>query len=217
MEERDVSEGGGLFLVFEGVEGAGKSTQVRRLAAWCEEHGVPVLVTREPGGTAVGEEIRRALLDGGDVPPRSELLLYLAARAALVETVIRPALRDGRVVIADRYELSTLAYQGFGRDLGLEEVRALNAFATRGLAPDLTLLLALDPAEGRARRRSPRDRLEREAGEFHDRVAAAYATLAEGDPGVVRIDARGTEDAVAEAVRGTLRTRFPETFPDGSG
>ncbi len=210
----------GLFLVFEGVEGAGKSTQVRRLAAWCEANGVPVLVTREPGGTTLGEEIRRLLLDGGDVPARSELLLYLAARAALVETIVRPALKAGRVVVADRFELSTLAYQGFGRDLGLEQVRQINAFATGGLRPDLTLLLELDPARGRARRAGSAtgpDRIEREADEFHRRVASAYDQLATRDETVVRIDASHDAHVIEAEIRRVLCERHPETFPNPQG
>lgn len=210
----------GLFLVFEGVEGSGKSTQVRRLAAWCEAAGVPVLVTREPGGTALGEQIRRVLLEGGDVPPRSELLLYLAARAALVDGVVRPALAEGTVVLADRYELSTLAYQGYGRDLALDEVRSLNTFATAGMRPDATVFLDLDPAQGRARRAAAgwsRDRMEREADAFHDRVATAYRALAAGDEAILRVDARGGEDEVEAAIRDSLRVRFPETFPDRVG
>lgn len=210
----------GIFVVLEGVEGAGKSTQVRRLEAWCRAAGIPVVVTREPGGTALGEEIRRLVLEGGEVPPRSELLLYLAARAALVDAVVLPALARGDVVIADRYELSTLAYQGSGRDLALAEVRSINRFATSGLVPDLTILLELDPAEGRARREAAAaqpDRIEREAEAFHDRVAAAYAELAAGDGSVVRVDARGDPDAVQGAILEVLRDRFPETFENRAG
>jgi dTMP kinase len=204
--------------VFEGVEGAGKSTQVRRLADWCEARGVRALVTREPGGTSLGEEIRRALLHGGAVPARSELLLYLAARAALVDAVIQPALGGGTVVIADRYELSTLAYQGFGRDLALSDVKALNAFATGGLRPDLTLLLEVTPEAGRSRNaaRQP-DRIEREAEAFHARVAAAYDHLAAADAAVVRIDGSADTDTVARAIRAALVERYPETFADGLG
>lgn len=210
---------GGLFLVFEGVEGSGKSTQVERLAARCRAAGRTVVVTREPGGTPLGEEMRRLLLHGDEVPPRSELLLYLAARAALVDGVVKPALERGAVVIADRFELSTLAYQGFGRDLALEDVAALNAFATAGLKPDATVLLDLDPAAGRARRAAAgadRDRIEREPDHFHERVARAYRELSAQDPTVLRIEARGTVDEVEAAVIAVLRSRFPETFPEGS-
>jgi dTMP kinase len=211
---------GGLFLVLEGVEGAGKSTQSRRLSAWCESAGVKAVFTREPGGTALGEQIRRLLLEGGDVPPRSELLLLLAARAALVDEVIRPALEAGQVVCADRYELSTLAYQGYGRDLALREVRALNAFATGGLRPDLTIVLDLPPVVGRERKESAAagvDRIEREADTFHARVAEGYRTLAQNEPAVVCIDASGAADAVEQAILDVLRQRFPETFPNRVG
>ena len=211
---------GGLFLVLEGVEGAGKSTQARRLALWCEAAGVNAVFTREPGGTALGEQIRRLLLDGGDVPARSELLLLLAARAALLDEVIRPALAAGRVVIADRYELSTLAYQGYGRDLALREVRALNAFATGGLRPDLTIVLDLPPEVGRERKESAAagiDRIEREADAFHARVAEGYRTLAQTEPTVVSVDAGGEADRVQRAILDILRERFPETFPDREG
>lgn len=211
---------GGLFLVLEGVEGAGKSTQAKRLAAWCEAAGVNAVFTREPGGTALGEQIRRLLLEGGDVPPRSELLLLLAARAALLDEVIRPALAAGRLVIADRYELSTLAYQGYGRDLAFREVRALNAFATGGLRPDLTIVLDLPPVIGRERKESAAtavDRIEREADSFHARVAAGYRALAQTEPGVVCVDARGEADAVQSAILNVLRERFPETFPNRAG
>jgi dTMP kinase len=206
--------------VLEGVEGAGKSTQARRLAAWCGAAGVNAVFTREPGGTALGEQIRRLLLDGGDVPPRSELLLMLAARAALVDEVIRPALGAGRVVIADRYELSTLAYQGYGRDLALREVRALNAFATGGLRADLTIVLDLPPVVGRERKESAAagiDRIEREADTFHARVAEGYRALAQTEPAVVCLDASGPVDVVQHAILDVLRERFLETFPDREG
>src|SRR5690554_2900769 len=133
--------GPGVFLALEGPEGAGKSTQVRRLEAWLRDRGRDPLVTREPGGTPMGEAVRSILLDSEAVAPRSELLLMLAARAALVDAVIRPALAAGRVVVSDRFHLSTLAYQGYGRGLPLDDVVRLNAFATAGLEPDLTILL----------------------------------------------------------------------------
>lgn len=142
----------GLFIVLEGVEGSGKTTQARLLGERLARAGIDHLVTREPGGTATGEEIRRLLLHGGEVPARAELLLMLAARAVFVEEVVRPALARGAVVVADRYELSTLAYQGYGRGLPLDEVRRMNAFATGGLTADLTLVLDVPPEVGAARR-----------------------------------------------------------------
>lgn len=210
----------GLFLVLEGVEGAGKSTQARRLAGWCDAAGIAAHLTREPGGTVLGEQIRQLLLDGGEIPPRSELLLMLAARAALVDEVIRPALAAERVVIADRYELSTLAYQGYGRDLAMREIRALNEFATGGIHPDLTILLDLPSTEGRERKEAASagvDRIERETEAFHDRVADGYRALAETEPDTVRVDAGGDANSVHSRIIAVLRERFPETFPNRVG
>ena len=140
----------GLFLVLEGVEGAGKTTQVRLLADWLEGLGRSVTTTREPGGTALGEAVRGVLLDRPEleVSPQSELLLVLAARAAFVKDVVLPARARGDIVVADRFSLSTFAYQGYGRGVALESVRRLDAFARAGLEPDLTLLLDLHPEEG---------------------------------------------------------------------
>lgn len=210
----------GLFIVFEGVEGSGKSTQAALLGEWLAERGVPHVVTREPGGTALGEEIRSLLLEGGAVPARAELLLVLAARAVFVEEVVQPALAAGRVVVCDRYALSTLAYQGYGRGLPLETVRELNAFATAGLRPDLTLVLDVPVATGEARRaRAGRaaDRIERAGAAFHARVAEAYRLLPESEPGVVRLDGTAGIEAVRTTVLETLGRRFPETFPMAAG
>src|SRR5690606_9283193 len=210
----------GLFIVLEGVEGSGKTTQARMLGDWLARAGIDHLVTREPGGTAVGEEIRRILLHGDEVPSRAELLLMLAARAVFVEEVVRPALERGLVVVADRYEMSTLAYQGYGRGIPLEEVRRLNAFATGGLRPDVTLVLDVPPQVGEARRaREGRDadRIERAGSEFHTRVAGAYRLLAEIEPRVERIGGSERPEWVhAEIVR-RLRARFPETLKFGEG
>jgi dTMP kinase len=208
----------GLFLAFEGVEGAGKTTQVRLLAEVLRAHGLRVTVAREPGSTPLGERVRETVLAdlGLRVPARSELFLMLAARAAFVEQVVLPAVRRGEVVIADRFELSTLAYQGAGRGLPLAEVRACNRFATGGVAPDATLLLDLDPEEG-ARRQAEagkdRDRMEREEAGFHRRVAAGYRELAREVEGIVRVDAAGTEQEVHRRVVAAVASRFPETFP----
>ena len=210
----------GLFIVLEGVEGSGKTTQARLLGERLAAAGIDHLVTREPGGTATGEEIRRLLLHGGEVPARAELLLMLAARAVFVEEVVRPALARGAVVVADRYELSTLAYQGYGRGLPLDEVRRMNAFATGGLTADLTLVLDVPPEVGAARRaREGRnaDRIEQAGEEFHARVAGAYRLLAETEPGVVRIDGSGSAEAVHAEIVDLLRSRFPETLKFGGG
>jgi dTMP kinase len=206
--------------VFEGIEGAGKTTQVRLLGEWLESRGIPHLVTREPGGTAIGEEIRRLLLMGDAVPDRTELLLMLAARAAIVETRIVPALAEGRIVVADRYELSTLAYQGAGRQLDADLIRELNAFATAGLRPDLTLLLDVPLAVGDGRRAEAGagpDRIEQAGRAFHERVAGAYRLLAGSEAGVARVDGTGEPAAVHERVKGLLRARFPETFARAMG
>jgi dTMP kinase len=211
----------GRLLVFEGVEGAGKTTQVRRLAAWLAARGQAAVTVREPGQTPVGEGIRALLLhDTDEMAPRAEALLYLASRAELVERVVRPALAAGTVVVADRFFLSTYAYQGAGRGLPLAELRAANAMATGGLVPDLTLLLDLAPADGlaRAARRGAADRIERASADFHARVAAAFAESAtpawqaahpEAGP-IAVVDARGTEDEVfARVERAALGVLAP--------
>jgi dTMP kinase len=215
-----MSEGRGVFLAFEGPEGAGKSTQVRRLEAWLREQGRDPLVTREPGGTALAEAVRRILLESDDVEPRTELLLMLAARSALVASVIGPALEAGRIVVTDRFHLSTLAYQGYGRALPFEEVARMNAFATGGLEPDLTILLDVDPETGAARHAaagSGKDRIERAGESFHRRVAEAYRLLAAESERVEWVDGSASPDAVHEGVVALLRRRFPETFVGGAG
>jgi dTMP kinase len=210
----------GIFIAIEGPEGAGKSTQVGLLAAWLRERGEEPLVTREPGGTPLGEEVRRVLLETDEVVAASELLLMLAARASLVERVIRPALAAGRVVVTDRFHLSTLAYQGYGRGLPLAEVEALNRFATGGLEPDVTVLLDLDAATGEARqaaRGRGRDRIERAGADFHGRVAEAYRLLARDRERVERVDGAAPETEVHGAVIALLARRFPETFSRAAG
>lgn len=210
---------GGLFLVFEGVEGSGKSTQVELLGEWLSARGVAHEHVREPGGTPLGEEARRLLLEADDVPARAELLLMLAARAALVEQRIAPALAAGKVVVADRFELSTLAYQGSGRELGIDAVARLNRFATGDLRPDLTLYLDVPVSVGRARRAAweEGDRIERAGRAFHERVAGAYALLADEGTGIERVDATAPAASVHEAVLRLLRARFPETFARAAG
>jgi dTMP kinase len=178
------------------------------------------MLTREPGGTQVGEEIRSALLHGGDVPPRTELLLMVAARAALVDQVIRPALARGEIVISDRYELSSYAYQGYGRGVPLEEVRRVNAFATGGLKPDLTVLLDVEPEEGVARRHragAGADRIERAGDEFHREVARAYRLLSETEAGVAVVAADAAPESVHAMIRELLHKRYPETFATAQG
>jgi dTMP kinase len=205
----------GIFLAFEGTEGVGKTTQVRRLAQHLTGRGRPPLLGREPGSTPLGEQVREWVLQAGAIPSRSELFLLLAARAAFVEQVVRPALDAGQVVIADRFELSTLAYQGAGRGLPLDEIRVANHLATGGMLPDATLLLEIAPEEG-ARRQAAAgklpDRMERESVEFHARVAAGYRALADRVDNILPVDARGTQDAVHARVLDVLSVRFPETF-----
>ncbi len=214
----------GLLIVFEGAEGAGKSTQLRVLAEWLDAHGRRVVTVREPGGSAIGDDIRRILLDPtSDIVPRAEALLFMASRAQLVERTLRPALDDGSIVLVDRFFLSTYAYQGAGRGINEAELRAANSMATNGLVPDLTLLITLPVEAGltRALHRGEHDRMERADLAFHERVAdafAAFATLewqrlhSECGP-IVLVDGRGEPDAVSRRVLATLHERWPETFP----
>lgn len=169
----------GLFVTFEGIDRSGKTTQARLL---CEALGAEALGVREPGGTPAGERVRDLLKDAA-VPlgPEAEALLFAAARAELVERVIRPALEDGRVVVSDRFLDSSLAYQGGARGLGMDEVEAINRFATGGLVPDLTFLLEID-AETAARRAGERDRFEDEGAALQQAVLEAYERLVAADP-----------------------------------
>src|SRR5512133_2504066 len=174
----------GRLLAFEGVEGAGKSTQLELLRQALEGRSRAVVVTREPGGTPAGERIRALLLDPEvELHPRAEALLFAAARAELVEDVIRPALERGAVVLCDRYLDSSLAYQGGARGLGLGPVEQVNRFATGGLLPNLVVLLDLDPADGLRRRSRDLDRIEAQDLDFHRRVREAFLDLAAADPG----------------------------------
>jgi len=181
--------GAGLFVTFEGVEGSGKTTQARLLLEHLKGRGVPAVLSREPGGTPIGEKLRAVLLDTGQAGmlATTELFLYLASRAEHVARVVRPGLERGQVVISDRYTDASVAYQGGGRGLGWEVVEPLNRLAVSGVKPDITFLLDLDPELGLARLagakdRAPRDRIEREAVEFHRRVRAAYLEAAEREP-----------------------------------
>lgn len=183
----------GRFITFEGVEGAGKSSRCRRLAGRLEETGVRILHTREPGGPPASERIRSILLDPGlEVTPLTELMLYLASRASNVDLIVRPALVGGINVLCERFSDATFAYQIGGRGLPERAVREADSLATGGLAPDLVVLLDLDPEEGLARLRREgraRDRIEREEMEFHRRVREKYLRLADGDPRFLLIDA----------------------------
>ncbi|HEY3023572.1 MAG TPA: dTMP kinase [Actinomycetota bacterium] len=197
----------GIFVVFEGVEGAGKGTQVPLTEEWLKSEGNEVLVTREPGGTEVGERLRALLLDHdtGHIEPRTEALLFAAARAQHVASVIRPALAEGKVVICDRYIDSSLAYQGWGRGLGEPDVLTLNVWATQGLFPDLVLLLHLEPEAGLLRSLEEPDRIEMESGDFHAKVSNAYLKIAEEHPErFVVIDANAPPETVHERVKEAL-------------
>jgi dTMP kinase len=172
----------GLFVAFEGGDGAGKSTQVRLLVAALSAAGRRVVVTRQPGGTELGSQIRELLLHGGDVSPRAEALLFAADKAQHVDHLIRPALVRGDDVVTDRYTDSSIAYQGAGRDLGSDEIHRLLNWAVAGLFPDLTIVLDVPAEVGRQRRGSVHDRLEREHDAFHDRVRHHFLDLAAAAP-----------------------------------
>ena len=181
----------GFFITFEGTEGSGKSTQIEILARYLIRHGHKVVTTREPGGTAFGEQIRRVLLSVKNrrLDPRAELFLYLASRTQHLEEVILPALKKGKIILCDRFSDATLAYQGFGRRLDMKVVRTAVAYASKGLSPDLTLLLDLDVRLGLARvkDRGRSNRLDREQREFHQRVRVGYLRLARSEPGRLKI------------------------------
>lgn len=172
----------GRFIVLEGGDGVGKSTQRALLGRWLEERGYEVVLTREPGGTELGDLLRSALLHGGHVDARTEALLFATDRAHHVHTVVRPALERGAMVVSDRYLDSSAAYQGAARELGMDEVRDLSLWATNHLLPDLTIVLDLDPEVAAARREGAPDRLERESLDFHRRVRAGFLLLAAADP-----------------------------------
>lgn len=205
-----------MFLTFEGIEGCGKTTQIKRLGGWLEKSGVQVTLTREPGGSHIGEPLRKILLSREySIAPLTELLLYVSDRAEHLEKIIRPALARGDWVLCDRYGDATRAYQAFGRNIRREIVEQAHALATSGLEPDLTLFLRMSPetAVERARRRNNReesseDKFEAEALAFHRRVAAGYAALAEEFPGrIAAVDAEGTPDEVFARILSVLESR----------
>jgi dTMP kinase len=211
----------GRLIVFEGGEGAGKSTQLARLAARLQAATITTASWREPGGTPLGDEIRRLLLDPAQrITPTAEALLFMASRAQLVAHELRPALEAGTTVLLDRFFLSTYAYQIAGRGMHEQEVRAANALATQGLTPDLTILLTLSADEGlqRAGARGGHDRMEQSGAAFHARVEAAFAEFATADwqgrhpecGPIVAVPAHGTVDEVAARVQSTVATAFPD-------
>lgn len=195
-----------MFVTFEGLDGCGKTTQARMLAHALEENGVEVVLTREPGGTPLGEQIRDLVLHGGHVAPWAEAALYAAARAQHVEELIRPALARGATVVCDRYVDSSVAYQGAGRELGVEEVLALNLTAVGGLLPDLTFLVEIDIDTALARVGDKGDRIERAEAVFWPRVETAYRALAARFPErYVVVDGRRGIAEVAAEIRDHVR------------
>jgi dTMP kinase len=195
-----------VFITFEGLDGSGKTTQANLLAEALAADGHEVVATREPGGTELGEGIRELLLADAQIAPWAEAALFLAARSQLVEDVIAPGLERGADVVCDRYIDSSLAYQGIARGLGLERVLELNLHAIRGLLPDRTFLLLVDPQESARRVGEGRDRIEREDGDFRERVDAAYRELAEFFPQrITTIDGTRPPREIAEEIIGELR------------
>lgn len=218
---RPATGGRGVFITFEGGDGVGKSTHIRRLATALKDEGREVLVLREPGGTSVGEMLRSVVLDPANdgLSDEAELLIYEAARAQIVAEVIEPALARGAVVLCDRFADSTVAYQAYGRGLDRAFVNAANAFATRGVMPDRTILLVCRSAADGLVRATARgaDRLEGAGAAFHDRVASGFAAIAEADPERVRVvDSSGAYRATGAAVRAAVADLFGWAA-DGSG
>lgn len=196
----------GTFIAFEGGDGAGKSTQVTRLAASLEEVGREVVLTRQPGGTALGAALRDLVLHGEAITPRAEALVFAADKAQHVEEVVLPSLERGAVVISDRYTDSSIAYQGAGRDLGPAEVADLQQWAVGGLVPHLTVLVDIDPDEGRRRRGAEHDRMESEADAFHERVRGHFLALAEAAPErYLVVDGAEDPDEIARRVLDRVR------------
>lgn len=210
---------GGKFITFEGPEGSGKSTHIRLLADFLRDRGIDVTLTREPGGTPTGEAIRRLLQhnESGECPVgRAEVLLFLASRAQHVDRLIRPALASGRWVLCDRFEDSTFAYQGFGRGFDLAALRNVNAFATGGLCPDLTILLDVHPETSRTRLRERQaatavapDRIECETDDFHARLRSGFLELAKREPNrIVIVSSEREQQAVATDIRNAVMRRW---------
>lgn len=206
----------GKFITFEGSEGCGKSTQIERFVSALGEQGVKVIQTREPGGTVIGEKIRHLLQfdpEAAGLSDESELLLFAASRAQLVRSVIEPALEAGEWVVADRFLDSTAVYQGVGRGLDLDAVKAVNSFAVGETMPDLTFLLDLDVKVGHARAVAAsggkQDRMESQPLEFFEKVRAGYLALAEGEPDrIAVIDASKSIDEVTEEIAGVFESRL---------
>jgi dTMP kinase len=206
----------GIFITFEGTEGCGKSTQVQRLAARLKQSGVPFLLTREPGGTAIGETIRDLLQfapESKDMKPETELLLFEASRSQLVREVIEPALGEGQCVISDRFFDSTTVYQGAARKLDAKTVADLNRVAVGQCIPDLTFILDVDEQTAHLRMQQPRraDRMEQEPAEFYERVRKAYRKLAGAEPKrILLIDGSKPADEIENVIWQTIASRFAQ-------
>ena len=202
----------GLFITFEGGEGCGKSTHSKLLLKKLEQQDIPVVLTHEPGGTALGNQLRNLLKKrrGSPISPQAELFLLAASRAQLVAEVIRPALEEGKVVICDRFTNSTVVYQGYGRGLDFTAIKMVNNMATRHLSPDLIILLDIPPEKGLARKRSLKDRFELEALAFHKRVREGYLKMAGAEPGRwLVIDASLPKTKVAEIIWSEVSALLP--------
>lgn len=201
----------GLFITFEGIDGCGKSTQSKLLVSYLKKSGYSIVSTREPGGVDLAESLRKLVLaPGAKIVPLAELLIYEAGRAELVQELIRPALKNGKIVICDRFADASLAYQGYGRGLNLKLVRKLNELATGGLKPDLTFLLYIPV---RKRKNKKRDRLERESFKFHRNVSRGYQELAAKEPKrfiVVNVQKKinQTQRIIRQHLRGILKDEF---------
>jgi dTMP kinase len=205
-----------MFITLEGPDGSGKTSQVSPLSDFLTQQGFPVIITREPGGTAIGDQVRQILgdLQNTKMHPRTETLLFLSARAQLVEQVIKPHLKNGYIVLCDRYADSTMAYQGYGHQNDLKQIESLINFATGGLKPELTLLLDLDVEEGLRRKVHGREwnRLDAYSLEFHQRVRQGYLKLAAAEPERwVKIDAGLPAEEVQEDIRKAIISRLNET------
>jgi dTMP kinase len=209
----------GRLIAFEGGEGSGKTTQARLLAIWLRELGYDVVTTHEPGGTKVGMRLRALLLDTAHtgMSSHAEALMYAADRAEHVATVIAPALARGAIVITDRYVDSSLAYQGAGRGLDVEDIARFNWWATGGRIPDLTILLDMDPMAGLSRRARSADRLEAEPAEFHLRVRAGFLALARAEPGrYLVLDADRPADEITRDIQDRIHDLLPDPVPSVS-
>jgi len=197
-----------LFITFEGGEGCGKSTQARLLLKKLEQQGIPTILTHEPGGTALGNEIRILLKrkQGSSISPQAELFLFAASRVQLVAELVRPALQEGKVVICDRFTYSTIVYQGYGRGLDLATVSVVNTMATGNLNPDLTILLDMPSEQGLERRRRSKDRFELEDLSFHHRVREGYLKMATAEPDRwLLLDASLAKAKIAEIIWDKVR------------